>query len=231
MTKKRALFKGALFDMDGLLLDSERACVTAFNDTVAAFALPPMPEVALACIGLRTDGVKATIAAALKGRVDPEVFYTAWGQRISAAFAQGIPVKSGALDLLKALQSQGTPCAVATSTRTVSAEAHLNYARLRGYFKAVIGGEQVSNGKPAPDIYLKAAEALGVQAADCVAFEDSDPGTRAALASGATVVQVPDVKPPNAALRATGHLITDDLRAGAVQIGLISPSSTLDPAL
>ena len=223
--EKRAPFKGALFDMDGLLLDSERACVLAFNETTRAFALPPMPEVALACIGLRTDGVKATIAAALAGRVDNEMFYTAWGQRISDAFAKGIPVKAGALELLEALRAQGTPCAVATSTRTAHAEENLQNAGLRGYFQAVIGGDQVSHGKPAPDIYLKAAEALGVQAADCAAFEDSDPGTRAAIASGATVVQVPDVKPPSAAVRAMGHVIADDLLLGASQVGLISPPS------
>jgi len=207
--------------MDGLLLDSERACVVAFKDTTAAFALPPMPEVALACIGLRTDGVKATLKAALNGRADPERFYTAWGQRISTAFARGIPVKSGVLDLLKALQAQGTPCAVATSTRTAHAEENLQNAGLRRYFSVVIGGEQVKNGKPEPDIYLKAAEALGVQATDCVAFEDSDPGACAAIASGATVVQVPDVKPPSAAVRAMGHLIADNLLLGARRVGLI----------
>jgi HAD superfamily hydrolase (TIGR01509 family) len=188
--------------MDGLLLDSERACVLAFNKTVQSFGLPPMPEVARACIGLRSDGVRETVSAALVGRVEYGVFYTAWGQRISTAFAQGIPVKRGALALLKALKAQGTPCAVATSTRSASAEAHLENAGLRGYFNAVIGGDQVHNGKPAPDIYLKAAKALGVNAADCVAFEDSDPGTWAAIASGATVVQVPDINPPSAALRA-----------------------------
>ncbi len=77
------------------------------------------------------------------------------------------------------------------------------------------------NGKPAPDIYLKAAEALGVVAADCVAFEDSDPGTRAAMASGAVVVQVPDVTPPSAGLRGAGHVIADDLLIGARRVGLI----------
>jgi len=222
--EKRAPFAGALFDMDGLLLDSERACVVAFGETVAAFALPPMPEVALACIGLRSDGVRATVSAALAGRVEYDAFYTAWGQRISKVFAKGIPVKAGALELLIALKAQGTPCAVATSTRTASAEGHLQKAGLRGYINAVIGGEQVRNGKPAPDIYLKAAAHLGVLARNCVAFEDSDPGTLAAIASGATVVQVPDVKPPSAELRRMGHLIADDLLSGAVRIGLVSPS-------
>ncbi len=81
--EKRAPFKGALFDMDGLFLDSKRVCLLAFKDTAAAFSLPPMPEVALSCIGLRGDSMKATIKAALEGRADHGVFYFAWDQRIS----------------------------------------------------------------------------------------------------------------------------------------------------
>jgi len=98
----------------------------------------------------------------------------------------------------------------------------LQKAGLRGYFKAVIGGEQVAKGKPAPDIYLMAAKALALSATDCVAFEDSDPGTLAAIASGATVVQVPDVKPPSAALLARGHLIATSVLTGARQARLIA---------
>ncbi len=180
-----------------------------------------MPEVALACIGLRSDGVKATIATALGTHVDFEMFYTAWGQRISEAFALGIPVKESVIELLDALQAQGTACAVATSTHTASAEGHLKRAGLRSYFAAVIGGDQVANGKPAPDIYHMAAEALGVSASSCAAFEDSDPGTQAAIACGATVVQVPDVKPPSAALLVNGHVIADSVLAGAQHIGLL----------
>ena len=222
MPEKRAPFRGALFDMDGVLLDSERTCVLAFNDTVQSFALPPMPDVALACIGLRSDGVRTKVSAALAGQVEYDAFYTAWGQRISEAFTLGIPVKTDVFTLLDALKTQGTPCAVATSTRTASAEAHLQKAGLRGYFKAVIGGEQVAKGKPAPDIYLMAAKVLGLSPQDCVAFEDSDPGTLAAIASGATVVQVPDVKPPSAALLANGHFIATSVLVGARHVGLIA---------
>lgn len=219
--ERRAPFKGALFDMDGLLLDSERTCMLAFEDTTQSFGLPPMPKVALACIGLRADGVRATVSAALSGRVNYEVFYQAWGQRISDAFASGIPVKTGVIALLDALKAQSTRCAVATSTRTKSAQEHLKRAGLRGYFKMVVGGDQVVRGKPAPDIYLKAAAMLGVEASACAAFEDSDPGTLAAIASGATVVQVPDIKPPSEALRANGHVIAKTLLAGAQEIGLV----------
>jgi HAD superfamily hydrolase (TIGR01509 family) len=221
MPEKRAPFRGALFDMDGLLLDSERSCVDAFDATIRSFGLPDMPEVALACIGLRADGVRATVSDALAGRLEYEAFHQAWGQRISEAFSDGILVKAGVFDVLEALKIQGTPCAVATSTRTASAIEHLQRAGLEGYFKAIIGGDQVVQGKPAPDIYLKAAKAIGVSAPTCAAFEDSDPGALAALASGAVVVQVPDVKPPSAALLARGHVIAENVFAGALHIGLI----------
>ncbi len=87
--------KAVLFDMDGLLLDSERACVNAFNDTVKGFGLPAMPNVALACIGLRADGVRQTVEAGLAGRVLYDEFYAAWGKLIAAEFEVGIPVKAG----------------------------------------------------------------------------------------------------------------------------------------
>lgn len=136
MAEKRAPFRGALFDMDGLLLDSERACVRAFDKTVQGFGLPPMPEVALACIGLRSDGVRATIAAALAGRVDFSTFYTAWGQRVSTAVAQGIAVKSGALDLLKALQAQGIPCAVSLPKKPCNTRERASAARAQSWPQA-----------------------------------------------------------------------------------------------
>jgi beta-phosphoglucomutase-like phosphatase (HAD superfamily) len=82
---------------------------------------------------------------------------------------------------------------VATSTRTVKAERKLAAANMRGFFHAVIGGDQVERGKPAPDIYLRAAAALGVLAANCGVFEDSEPGLCAAHASGARAVWIPDL--------------------------------------
>ena len=218
---KRAPFQGALFDMDGLLLDTERVCMRVFNEVVSGFGLPAMPEVILACIGLRADATQKIIDTALAGRVAYPTFDTEWRGQFAEALSTGIPLRPGALELLSQLSAQGVPCAVATSTRTASAEKHLEHAGLRGHFMAVIGGEQVEKGKPEPDIYLKAAATLGVNAQYCAAFEDSDPGALAAIASGAMVVQVPDIKPPSADLRTKGHVIAESLLAGAREIGLI----------
>jgi len=123
---------------------------------------------------------------------------------------------------LRALEQQGIPCAVATSTRTETAIGHLRKASLHSYFRATIGGDRVTRGKPDSEIYLKAASELGVSIEDCAIFEDSDPGTLAAIASGARVVQVPDVKPPSAALKENGHLIAETLLGGARKIGLVA---------
>lgn len=219
--KKRVLYQGALFDMDGLLIDSERVCLIAFEDTANGFGLPAMRGVALACIGLRADAVKEKVSHALAGRVDYAAFHDDWGRRVATSFARGIPLKAGVVELLEILKAQRIPCAVATSTRTDSAEAHLQKAGLRSYFAAVIGGDQVVKGKPSPDIYHKAAAVLTVETSSCAAFEDSDPGTLAAIASGAVVVQVPDVNPPSADMHLKGHIIAPTLIAGAQQIGLI----------
>ena len=166
-------------------------------------------------------GVKITIEKALAGQVSYAEFHNIWGEQISARASAGIPLKPGVLALLGALQAQGLPCAVATSTRTEAAVQHLETAGLGGYFQAIIGGEQVLNGKPAPDIYVKAAKELGADPAKCAAFEDSDPGALAAIASGAVVVQVPDMKQPGQNLRDNGHVIAKSLIWGARKVGLI----------
>jgi beta-phosphoglucomutase-like phosphatase (HAD superfamily) len=110
---------------------------------------------------------------------------------------------------------------VATSTQTEKAQGHLQKSGLLDFFHSVTGGDQVVNAKPAPDIYIKAAKTLGLSAVDCVAFEDSDPGTRAAVASGAVVVQVPDLLVPSDEVRALNHFIAPSILNGATRIGLI----------
>jgi beta-phosphoglucomutase-like phosphatase (HAD superfamily) len=103
------------------------------------------------------------------------------------------------------------PRAVATSTRAPLAQRKLEAAGLLGYFDVVCTSSDVAHPKPAPDVYLLAAERLGVSPAQCLVLEDSPTGVRAALAAGMTVVQVPDLLAPDDAVRALGHRIVGSL--------------------
>lgn len=215
-------YLGVLFDMDGLLLDTERLVVKCFARATADFDIPDMEDVVFRLIGLREDAGEVILRKALDGRVDYPRFYEGWYAHIRRRMAQGIPLKDGVQALLQQLQDQGLPCAVATSTQTAKAREHLEIAGILPYFKTVTGGEQVQHGKPAPDIYHAAAASLGVKARDCAAFEDSDPGTNAAYASGARTVQVPDINTPAPEMRKLGHTIAPDILQGARMIGLIA---------
>jgi HAD superfamily hydrolase (TIGR01509 family) len=117
--------------------------------------------------------------------------------------ARGFDVKPGARELLAQLGRAGVPCAVASSTRRVQLEERLQRTELHGFFRAFAGGDEVQQGKPAPDIFLLAAQRLGVEAERCLVFEDSEHGARGARAATMQVVIVPDLVQPSVEARAS----------------------------
>jgi HAD superfamily hydrolase (TIGR01509 family) len=104
------------------------------------------------------------------------------------------PLKPGALRILALLKARGVPCAVASSTRVGEVRQRLEKVGVLDFFQAVAGGDEVPNSKPDPAVYLLAAERLGVPARECLAFEDTDHGARAAHAAGMRVVLIPDLR-------------------------------------
>ena len=182
-----------VFDMDGLLFDTERLSRRALYAAAEELKIPLAEDAFLELIGRRMGDITHRLAVRVGDEALAATLIECSEKHYQALLAQGVPVKEGVAELLAWCAESGRPCAVATSTKTAKAEYKLNSANLRGFFQAVIGGDQVENGKPAPDIYLKAAAVLGVKAAHCGVFEDSEPGLRAAQASGARVVWVPDL--------------------------------------
>ena len=199
--------------MDGLLLDTERIALLTFLEACEHFGIGEQTEVFNRCIGTNEALGLAILEAGLEGKVDHLEFRRAWESRYAAATTgRPIPLKDGAADLLGQFASLSIPMAVATSTNTARAMQKLRDAGILDRFDAIVGGDQVSRSKPDPAIYLKAAATLGVAPGKCLALEDSENGVRAALSSGMTVVQVPDLVEPAPHVREFGHIILGSLR-------------------
>ena len=113
--------------------------------------------------------------------------------------------------MLDWLEGRAIPRAVATSTRRERAHSALERTALLPRFQALVGGDEVAFGKPAPDIYFEAARRLGANTASCVVLEDSEPGVRAALAAGMMPIMVPDLIPPSAELVALDLVVLPTL--------------------
>lgn len=217
---------GAVFDMDGLLLDTERLSRDAYRSTRDWAGLPPDDGLFLSLVGLNSRDGDARLDAELSDLTDLVRFRAAWREAFTTSLAAAVPLKAHARDVLEALASRGVPLAVATSTRAEVADERLSRAGLRRYFQLLVGGDQIENGKPAPDIYLKATALLGLPPARCAAFEDSAHGVRAAVAAGLLTVQVPDLIRPTPELLTLGHMIAPDL-AAAVRLAGLLPQAEL----
>ncbi len=191
--RSRAPPAAVLFDMDGLLLDTERIAREASRVTAHAFGCVISDALALRMIGLGSDELGRIFIAELGADFPFAEYQQMWNATYREMLAAGIPVRPGVIEALTALRAHGLSAAVATSTHTPHARHKLAQAGILAHFDVVVGRDAVIRGKPAPDIYLHAADRLGVNAAHCWAFEDSLPGLTAAVASGARTHWVPDL--------------------------------------
>ena len=189
-------FQAVIFDMDGVLIDSERvirrAAQLAGLDFGREIADAWFDEV----IGLPGVRVEAALRE-LFGHGFPMDDYRLCFQRHYAAHIDrhGMQSKPGVPALLQDLTAGGVPIAVATQTRSGHAQAALASAGLLDYLPVCVTGDLVAAPKPAPDVFLRAAAELGVEPAACIALEDSEIGIRAAVAAGMWTLMIPDLKP------------------------------------
>jgi HAD superfamily hydrolase (TIGR01509 family) len=136
---------------------------------------------------------------------------------------QGVQVKPGLWELLDFLGQESIATAVATSTPRELTTYHLNQTRLISRFKAIVTGDEIQHGKPAPDIFLSAATAINVSPDKCVVLEDSFPGIQAAHAAKMIPIMVPDLKPPTEEIKAMAYAIVPSLyEAKEVIAGLLN---------
>ena len=204
--------KAVVFDMDGVILDSQGLALKAWARAVADLGYSLTEELNLEMVGRNVPDSNAILRRAL----GPEFPVEAARRAAREVFAEltpatGVPLKPGVEPLLDLLESKGLRKAVATSTPRPACVRHLQHWKLLDRFSAIVCGDEVPSGKPAPDIFLRAAQLLNVQPADCVVIEDSFAGIRAAHAAGMIPIMVPDLKQPDDEIRALAYRVVPNL--------------------
>jgi len=205
------LVKAVVFDMDGLLVDSETVYCEALTSQAAAMGHDLPLEVMKRMIGHTWAGSAQVLRDHFGADFDTERLRDGSVERFYELAKAEIALKTGVLELLDHLDAAGLPRAIATSSRPVDVAHHLSTHGLSERFHAVIAQGGYARGKPHPDPYLKAAEALGVPPVDCLALEDSHNGVRAAAGAGMMTIMVPDMLDPTEEMRSLCVRIARDL--------------------
>lgn len=193
-----AAVEAVVFDMDGLIFDSERVVQRSWNDAGEILGYGRIGEHIYNTLGFnvkrREQYFKSVYGADFKmeefNQITRERFHEIVGQ-------EGLGVKPGVRELLEYLKSRGIKTAVATSSRKEYSTRILTEAGLMRYFDGAVFGDMVENAKPDPEIYLKACDAIGAKPENSVALEDAPAGIRAAHAAGMTPLMIPDLVEPD----------------------------------
>jgi HAD superfamily hydrolase (TIGR01509 family) len=180
--------------MDGLLLDSERVIMQTWLTSAREQGMRLSELQFLSVVGAGAAESRDKLTQLLGGRQAFETIRERVRAKLDAQTGVVFPLKPGARRILLTLRARAIPCAVASSTRVSEVQRRLEKVDILEFFHCVAGGDEVPDSKPDPGVYLLAAERLGVAAAQCLAFEDTDLGARAAHAAGMRVVLIPDLR-------------------------------------
>lgn len=209
--------RGVVFDMDGLLLNTESLRILAVEDCARETGAPVRRDLFVSLVG----GAGPAERAALEAHVREELPVDFWHvyRRCAERRMADVRPMPGAIELLDHLDRRGVACAIATSATRASVERFCAPFGLVQRFRAIVAKGDYPRAKPAPDAYLEAAARLGLPPQDCLALEDSYNGVRAAVAAGMATIMAPDVTPATDEMRSLCIAIVADLREVVAHIG------------
>lgn len=192
------MIKGVIFDMDGTMIDTEKLYLKFWIQASVENGYDMKPE---HVYGIRSLAAKYAIPKLQESFGDDFDYYKVKNRRIEIMddylSNHEIEKKFGLDELLKYLTEKGYKKAVATATNLETTVKYLTQLGIKDYFDEIITASMVENGKPAPDIYIKAAEKIGLAPSECLALEDSPNGILSAYRAGCKAVMIPDLTQPD----------------------------------
>lgn len=198
--------------MDGVIFDTERLAVNVWKNEGDKFGYRITDEFLSNIRGIDARLIKSIFEEKLGKDIDYYTFKSAVDNSMEDYVNKnGAPIKKGLIELLEYIKIRKLKTAIATSTDRERAIFYLNNANVADFFTSIICGDMVERGKPEPDIYLKAAEELGVNPNECIVIEDSPRGVIAAHRAGCFVVIVPDLDEVNNKMREAAFYVAEDL--------------------
>lgn len=204
--------KAFIFDMDGLILDTERIAFKSYKEALKEYGYDFTEAFFLNLVG---TNVKLTKELCLNryGSWFPFDLLHENHNKITEEYIKknGVPLKEGVNELIDYLKEKDYKIALATSSDREKAEYLLELVKIKDKFDYIICGNDIVNSKPNPEIFLKAAENLKVEPKECVVIEDSKFGVKAAVNAGMKVINVPDMKMPDSEVKSMAFKIFNNL--------------------
>ena len=205
-------FDAAVFDMDGLIFDSERAGFECWSEVAKTYGFNDITALYRECIGCSRVRVEKLVKAVFGEDFPYDRFRQQVFELYTERYGGGkMPLKTGAREILEYLKTKGIRTAIASSSDREMVCSLLDGAGLTEYFDEIVAGDMVTRSKPEPDIFLAACRLLGTAPERTVAVEDSYNGIRAAHAGGLRPVMVPDMLPADEEMRSLAETVEDSL--------------------
>lgn len=210
------MIHGAIFDLDGLLIDTQRIYQSALEDTGKAYDISLTRSLTDTFAGASPDHIANIVSSRFS--IDGIAFMKDVMNAVIDREANDLVLKSGVKEILSYFESISIPMAVASGSPCSLIERNLKLVDIDSYFSVVVSTQEVEHGKPAPDVFLEAANRLKIKPEHCLVFEDAVNGVKAGLIGGFQTIMIPDIVQPDATLKKSLLGVFDSLDQALLQL-------------